>query len=70
MNGLHSHMIGVTKGGKKLEAKGIEKRTPEKSESLSMTTGMTENHETAGTGETLETAGSLETPETCGTPER
>lgn len=70
MNGLHSHMIGVTKGGKKLEAKGIEKRTQEKSESLNMTTGMTENHETAETGETLETAGNLETPETCGTPER
>lgn len=63
-------MTGVTKGGKKLEAKGIEKRIPEKSESLNMTTGMTENHETAGTGETLETAGNLETPETCGTPER
>lgn len=70
MNGLHSHMIGVTKGGKKLEAKGIEKRTQEKSESLNMTTGMTENHETAETGETPETAGNLETPETCGTPER
>lgn len=70
MNGLHSHMIGVTKGGKKLEAKGIEKRTQEKSESLNMTTEMTENHETAETGETLETAGNLETPETCGTPER
>lgn len=70
MNGLHSHMIGVTKGGKKLEAKGIEKRTQEKSASPNMTTGMTENHETAETGETLETAGNLETPETCGTPER
>lgn len=57
MNGLHSHMIGVTKGGKKLEAKGIEKRTPEKTESLNMTIGMTENLETAGTGEILETAG-------------
>lgn len=50
-------MIGVMKGGKKLEAKGIEKRIPEKSESLNTTTGMTENCETAGTGETLETAG-------------
>lgn len=57
MNGLHSHMIGVTKGEKKLEAKGIEKRTPEKTESLNMTIGMTENLETAATGEILETAG-------------
>lgn len=57
MNELHSHMIGVTKGGKKLEAKGIEKRTPEKTESLNMTIGMTENLETAGTGEILEIAG-------------
>lgn len=57
MNALHSHMIGVMKGGKKLEAKGIEKRTPEKTESLNMTIGMTENLETAGTGEILETAG-------------
>lgn len=50
-------MIGVMKRGKKLEAKGIEKRTPEKTESLNMTIGMTENLETAGTGEILETAG-------------
>lgn len=50
-------MIGVMTGGKKLEAKGIEKRTPEKTESLSTTTGMTENLETAETGEILETAG-------------
>lgn len=57
MNGLHSHMIGVTKGGKKLEAKGIEKRTPEKTESQNTTTEMTENLETAGTEEILEIAG-------------
>lgn len=50
-------MIGVMRGGKKLEAKGIEKRTPEKTESQNMTIGMTENLETAGTGEILETAG-------------
>lgn len=49
-------MTGVMKGEKKLEAKGTEKRTPEKRESLNTTTGMTENHEIAGTGETLETA--------------
>lgn len=57
MSALHSHMIGVMRGGKKLEAKGIEKRTPEKTESQNMTIGMTENLETAGTGEILETAG-------------
>lgn len=56
MSGRPSHMTGVMKGEKKLEAKGTEKRTPEKRESLNTTTGMTENHEIAGTGETLETA--------------
>lgn len=66
MNELHSHMIGVMKGGKRLEAKGIEKRTQEKKENMNRiralleTTEMKENLEMVGTvvmPETLETAG-------------
>lgn len=66
MNELHSLMIGVMKGGKRLEAKGIEKRTQEKNESMNRiralleTTEMTENLETVGIGEMpeiLETEG-------------
>lgn len=51
MNELRSLMIGVMKGGKTLEAKGIEKRIQEKNESMSKiralleTTGKTENLE-------------------------
>lgn len=57
MNELHSLMIGVMKGGKRLEAKGIEKRTQEMNENtnkiraLLETTEMTESLETVGTGE-------------------
>lgn len=75
MNGRHSPMIGVTKGGKRLEAKGIEKRMHEKNASMSRiralpeTTEMTENLERVGSGEMpeiLETEGNSETPETSG----
>lgn len=51
MNELRSLMIGVMKGEKTLEAKGIEKRIQEKNESMSKiralleTTGKTENLE-------------------------
>lgn len=57
MNELHSLMIGVMKGGKRLEAKGIEKRTQEMNENMNKiralleTTEMTESLETVETGE-------------------
>lgn len=79
MNELHSHMIGVMKGGKRLEAKEIEKRTQEKNENMNRIralleiTEMKENLEMAETDvipETLETAGNSETPETSGTQGR
>lgn len=66
MNELHSLMIGVMKEGKRREAKGIEKRTQEKNESMNKiralleTTEMTENLEMVGIEEmpeTLETDG-------------
>lgn len=50
-------MIGVMKGGKRLEAKGIEKRTQEMNENMNKiralleTTEMTESLETVETGE-------------------
>jgi hypothetical protein len=56
-------MIGVRKGGKRLEEKGIEKKTQEKNENMNRirvlleTTEKTENLEMVETGETLETAG-------------
>lgn len=71
MNGLHSLTIAVMKGEKKQEAKGIEKRTLERSESMSRsrapeTTETTESLETAATAETPETAGISGTPGRCG----
>lgn len=65
MNELHNLMIVVMKGGKRLEAKGIEKRT-EKNVSMNRiralleTTEKTENLEMVGIGEMpemLETGG-------------
>lgn len=73
MNELHSHMIGVMKGGKRLEAKGIEKRMLEKNETMNRTrarretTEMIGSLETAGTGEMPETAGNSGTRGRCGT---
>lgn len=66
MNELHNLMIVVMKGGKRLEAKGIEKRTQEKNVSMNRiralleTTEKTENLEMVGIGEMpemLETGG-------------
>lgn len=66
MSELHSLTIGVMRGGKRLEAKGIEKRTREKNESMNRiralleTTEMTESLEMVGIGEIpemLETEG-------------
>lgn len=66
MNELHNLMIDVMKEGKRLEAKGIEKRTQEKNENMNRikallgTTEMTEKLEMPGIGEIpeiLETAG-------------
>lgn len=66
MNELHSLMIGVMRGGKRLEGKGIEKRTQGKNESMNRirvlpeTIEMTENLEMVGIGEMpeiLETEG-------------
>lgn len=58
MSGPHSHMIDATKGGRRLEAKGIiERKKLEKNESMTRTRTlletieMTENLERAEIGE-------------------
>lgn len=60
MNELHSLMIGVMKGGKRLEAKGIEKRTQEMNESMNRIRALLETTEKT---ENLEMSGIEEMPE-------
>lgn len=60
MNELHSLMIGVMKEGKRPEAKGIEKRTQEKNESMNKIRALLETTERT---ENLEMVGIEEIPE-------